>query len=77
MSTINVSIPEKLKSQAQELVERGFYASFSDIVRDSLRQTLANSKYDLWADEALGDVKDRKAVTLKTKRQVREYFDSL
>jgi len=60
MTTINVSIPEKLKSQAQELVERGFYASFSDVVRDALRQTLANNKYDLWADEAARDLKEDK-----------------
>jgi len=77
MTTINVSIPEKLKSQAQELVERGFYASFSDVVRDALRQTLANNKYDLWADEAARDLKEDKVVVLKNKRQIRKYFDSL
>lgn len=77
MSTVNVSIPDKLKNQAQELVEKGFYASFSDLVRDSLRKLVAQNKYDLWAEEAKEDLKKGKAKVLKSKKDIDEYFDSL
>ena len=77
MSTINVSLPEKLKDQAEALVKSGFYASFSDLVRDSLRQIISKNKYDLWAEETKKDIKEGKARVLKTKRDIKKYFDSI
>lgn len=49
MSTINVSLPENLKKQAENLVDSGYYSSFSDVVRTALRGLVANSEYDLLA----------------------------
>jgi Arc/MetJ-type ribon-helix-helix transcriptional regulator len=77
MTTINISLPSKLKDQAQALVEKGFYASFSDLVRDSLRQVIAKNRYDLWADEARNDFKRGKGVLLKGVKEIDNYFDSL
>lgn len=77
MATVNISLPEKLKEQAETLVKGGFYASFSDLVRDSLRQIVSKNKYDIWAEEAEEDLKTGKAIVLKSKKDIRKYFDSL
>jgi len=77
MSTINISLPEKLKKEAEALVDSGLYISFSDLVRDSLRQIVAKNKYDLLTDEAKRDEKKGKARTLKTNKDVDDYIQSL
>ena len=77
MSTINISLPEKLKKEAEALVDSGLYISFSDLVRDSLRQIVAKNKYDLSTDEAKRDEKKGKARTLKTNKDVDDYIQSL
>jgi len=77
MTTINVSLPEKLKEQAETLVKSGFYASFSDLVRDSLRRLVSQSKYDLWVEEAKEDVRKGKAKVLKSKKDIDSYFKNL
>jgi len=77
MTTVNVSLPEKLKEQAETLVKSGFYASFSDLVRDSLRRLVSQSKYDLWVEEAKEDVRKGKAKVLKSKKDIDSYFKNL
>ncbi len=77
MVTINISLPEKLKDQAETLVKNGFYASFSDLVRDSLRQIVSKNKYDLWAEEAKEDLEKGRAVVLKNKKEIEEYMNSI
>ncbi|KKQ75382.1 MAG: Addiction module antidote protein, CC2985 family [Candidatus Woesebacteria bacterium GW2011_GWB1_38_5b] len=77
MNTINISIPEKLKKQAQELVSSGFYASFSDLVRDSIRDAIKKNKYDLMFEQAKRDEKDGKATILKTEEDIEEFMNSL
>ena len=77
MTTVNISLPEKLKEQAETLVRSGFYASFSDLVRDSLRRLVSQSKYDLWVEEANEDLKIGKAKVLKSKKDIDSYFKNL
>lgn len=77
MTTINISLPEKLKNQAQILIEAGFFASFSDLVRHSIRQTVAKSKYDLWAEEVMEDEKNGKLRVLKTAKDIDKFIKSL
>jgi putative addiction module CopG family antidote len=77
MKTINISLPDKLKSQAQELVDRGFYASFSDLVRDALRRTVEKDKYDLMYEQAVEDVKNGDAVVMKTEKDIEDFVNSL
>lgn len=77
MTTINVSLPAKLKLQAEELVKTGFYVSFSDLVRHALRSVIEKDKYDLMTEETLKEVEQGKAVVLKTDKEVEEYFKNL
>lgn len=77
MTTINISLPDKLKDQAQELVKVGFYASFSDLVRDSLRRLVKRNRYDLLAEEAKEDLKKGRATVLKNKKEIEKYMKSI
>ncbi|MBI2009927.1 MAG: hypothetical protein HYS86_01985 [Candidatus Chisholmbacteria bacterium] len=77
MNTINISLPEKLKTQAQGLISQGLYASFSDLVRDSIRTTLQKNQYDLWAEESKKDLKKGKAIVLKSTKDIDTYSKNL
>jgi putative addiction module CopG family antidote len=77
MATINISLPTQLKSQAELLVKNGAYVSFSDLVRDSIRQLLARNKYDSLADQVMEEVTNGQAKIFKSKSQINKYFDSL
>jgi len=77
MSTINISIPIKLKEEANSLVKKGYYVSFSDLVRDSLRALIEKNKYNVLADKAKRDEREGKAVILKTNKDIDSYFDNL
>jgi len=46
MSTINVSLPPKLKQEADNLIKAGHYASFSDLVRTALREEIKRVSRD-------------------------------
>lgn len=77
MPTINISLPIKLKTQAESLVKKGYYVSFSDLVRDSLRHLVKRNKYDLWAREAKKDLKNGKAVVLNSEQEIETYMRGL
>jgi putative addiction module CopG family antidote len=77
MKTINISIPDKLKQQADRLVEAGYYASFSDVVRDSLRSIIESNTYDLMAEEAKREIANGEGSVLKTAQDVDDYFKKL
>lgn len=40
MATVNISLPDKLKEQADSLVKAGYYASLSDLIRDGARSVI-------------------------------------
>jgi Arc/MetJ-type ribon-helix-helix transcriptional regulator len=40
MKNINISLPSKLKSQAEALVLQGHFSTFSDLVRTAIRDLL-------------------------------------
>lgn len=77
MLTINISLPAKLKSRAEELINKGYFASFSDLVRDSLRKAIELNKYDLWADEAKRELQSGKAKVLKSAKDIDGYMKDL
>ena len=77
MTTINISLPEKLKVDAEKLIKQGLYASFSDMVRDSLRHIVATNRYDRWAAEAKEDLKNGRAVVLRNKKEIDKYMNSI
>ena len=76
-ATINISLPNMLKAQAEDLVTRGYYASFSDLARCALRDKVKVSIYDLWAEEAQRE-KDLGLTTIMTnKKDVQKYMDKI
>lgn len=73
MDTINVSLPSQLKSQADSLVKRGYFASFSDLVRTALRKQVKENEYDLMAEEAIEEYEQGKTVVLNTPEEIEDY----
>ena len=79
MESLNVSLPIKLKEEAQNLITEGYYASFSDLVRTAIRMLTAkeNTQYDFWADEAEKEYRAGTAVVLKSNEEIKEYLDKI
>lgn len=77
MKTVNISLPEKLKGAADQLVNEGFYASFSDLVRHSLRQTINGQTYDQWAAEAKTEFELGKSPILESDDEIERFVDAL
>lgn len=76
MQTINISLPIQLKQQADFLVARGSYASFSDLVRDSIRKLIEKNQYDLWAEEAKGDVREGTAIIADSDQDIDQFLNN-
>jgi Arc/MetJ-type ribon-helix-helix transcriptional regulator len=77
ISTINISLPKELKILAEKEIKKGFYASFSDLVRSSLRKTLLESELDALLQEAKKEKRQGKGVVLKTDEDIDNYFKTL
>ena len=41
---VNVLLPEKLLQESKNLVEKGYFSNFSEIVREGLRREIINYK---------------------------------
>jgi Arc/MetJ-type ribon-helix-helix transcriptional regulator len=74
ISTINISLPKKLKEAADALVANGEYASFSDFMRTSARELLAR-RYQKWIDEADDDIKTGRAVELTSNKEIEAFVN--
>ena len=77
MTTINISLPEKLKKQADAVIKDGYFASFSDFARTAFRQTLRDYKLDRMVAEAKADYKAGRGSHLRTKKDIEDYFNKL
>lgn len=77
MATINVSIPDKLKQKAEKLVQEGYYSSFSDMVRYSIRKTIEANIYDLLGDEAEKELAEGKGTILRSKKDIEDFVNNL
>jgi len=44
---VNVLLPKKLLQESKNLVEKGYFSNFSEIVRESLRREIINYKIGL------------------------------
>lgn len=77
MTTINISLPVKLKKAGESLVEAGYFASFSDLVRDSLRNSIEKTNLDHLYSEAKKDLRTGKATVLKNKNDIGKYMKSI
>ena len=81
MTTVNISLPVQLKSQADFLVDSGHYTSFSDLVRSALRQFFSSqvdtTDYDALLQEALADEAAGRVTTLNSPKEVVAHFKQL
>lgn len=81
MTTINISLPEKLKLEVDTLVKKGVYVSFSDAVRDNLREGLRErlkiNRYEKLLAEAKQDIKAGRGRVFTSKKQIHDYLNSL
>ena len=77
MVTINVSLPEKLKEEAEALIDLGLYVSFSDLVRDSLRNAVEKNELDNLYAKTNKDLKAGKAVVLKNSKDIDNFMKSV
>lgn len=74
MTTINISLPDVLKKEADAAIADGHYASFSDLARTALRQILRDRKLDRMVAEAKADYKAGKGIVLKTNKDIDNFF---
>jgi Arc/MetJ-type ribon-helix-helix transcriptional regulator len=77
MSTINISLPEKLKKEAELLIEDGIYVSFSDLTRTALRNLIMERKLEIIAEETKSYEVKKKVPTLKSKKDIDSFTTSL
>ena len=74
MTTINISLPDVLKKQADAVIAEGHYASFSDFARTAFRQMLRDHKLDRMVAEAKADYKAGRGTIMKTDADVKKYM---
>ena len=60
---VNVLLPERLLKESKNLVEKGYFSNFSEVVRDSLRREIINYK------SGLGEMTDKDRQLLEWARQ--------
>jgi len=77
IDTINISLPSQLKQEANNLISAGHFVSFSDLVRTAIRKLLAESKYDLWAQQAKEEYNRGETKILKNKTEIKNFVSSL
>jgi len=77
MTTINISLPDELKKQADALIAAGHYASFSDIVRTALRSVISDNYYDMLAKQAKEDYRKGKGTVLETHQDIEKFLDTI
>lgn len=72
VTTINISLPKKLKEAADALITGGEYASFSDLARSAIRQTVLDRKYNAMVERA----RQEEALGLSTVISNKEELDA-
>ena len=81
MTTINISLPDRLKADIDTLVDDGTYVSFSDAVRDNLREGLRERlkirRYEQMLAEAKEDIKAGRGKVFTSKKAISDYINSL
>lgn len=89
-TTINITLPERLKQEIDSRVRSGMYASVSEFIRSALRRALTVSD-DIPIGEAFSNeaedlilqaeeesrIRSHATRTLKTAKDIDRYLDSL
>jgi Arc/MetJ-type ribon-helix-helix transcriptional regulator len=90
---VTISLPEDLYNQGMDLVKKGLFSNFSDLVRSGIREEFKGlqqvvSDFDdrqLYEDkeliagvkQSMKEAKAGKGVVLKTDKELDEYFNKL
>jgi putative addiction module CopG family antidote len=77
MNTINISLPDQLKGQADKLIQEGYYVSFSDLVRTALRTIIVENRYDQLAKEAIDEHRLGKSKALRSKKDIETLVNTI
>jgi len=79
MPTINISLPARLKADAEALIAAGEYVSFSDVVRHALRSLLDNETRELasLAREAKAEYKAGTVTVIETDEDIAAHIQEL
>ncbi len=73
-ATINISLPIRLKAQADDLVAKGYFVSFSDVVRSAVRNLLNHSSYDMLLYKAKEEEKKGESVILSNDDEIDSFM---
>lgn len=63
--------------EAEKLVKAGEYVSFSDLVRDSLRNVIEKVELDRIYAETKKELREGKAIVLRNKKDVDNFMKSI
>ena len=87
--TINITLPEKLKTEVDKQIKNGFYTSVSEFIRNAIRSVLSNPE-DLPYNSALSLQAEKKIlkaekqalaeknpVIITNKKQLKQYLNDL
>lgn len=88
MTTINISLPKSLLDEAKKMLKTKHYASISELVRHSLRKTLAEEDpnaisvngFPNWFEDMVLEREkesDKNDIVLETSEDIDKYFDKL
>lgn len=77
ISTINISLPKKLKEAADALVAGGEYASFSDLARTAIRQAVLEKKYKTLIEESRRDEALGLATVLNGPKDIDDFMSKI
>lgn len=79
--TINISLPKNLADLAKKEVKKGYYTSLSELMRTALRRVLTepgvptfkmSKKAEKISLQALKDYKERKAIEIKSFKELED-----
>ncbi len=76
-NTINISLPAQLKIQADQAINDGHFASFSDLVRTGIRKLLNNDRYEQMWQQAKTDHVNNDTKVLQNKEDINKYFNEI
>ncbi len=77
ITTINISLPKKLKEAADALVAGGDYASFSDLARSAIRDIVLERKYRALIEESKREEKLGLIKPLRGPKEIEDFVNNL
>lgn len=76
-TTVNISLPTQLKKDADRLVAKGYYASFSDFARATMRYALRDLRFQEIIDESKREEALGTATILNGPKDIEEFMSKI